>query len=62
MAKSVNIQAKELYTLNRWIIGYVNYISVQLLQKKKKIEIEVFLENRNCGNLLPVDSHLKTAN
>lgn len=61
MAKSVNIQAKELYTLNRWIIGYVNYISVQLLPKKK-IEIEVFLENRNCGNLLPVDSHLKTAN
>lgn len=61
MAKSVNIQAKELYTLNRWIIGYVNYISVQLLPKKK-IEIEVFLENRNCGNLLPVDSLLKTAN
>ena len=35
MDKSVNIQAKELYTLNRWIIWFVDYISVQLLQKKK---------------------------
>ena len=60
MDKSVNIQAKELYTLNRWIIWFVDYISVQLLQKKKN-EIEVFLENRNWGNLLPVVSHLKTA-
>lgn len=31
-------------------------------KKKKKKEIEVFLENRSCGNLLPVDSHLKLLN
>ena len=59
MDKSVNIQAKELYIVKigelygLWIISQYNYY--------KKKEIEVFLENRNWGNLLPVDSHLKTA-